>query len=138
MSADKQISEMLKRLERLEKATFGTQHAEVGRKSPRHTTPSKPIKIDFELNERNFVKTYAKGMSGPKKFTRLLAFIVKGKVGETVEVSLIRSKWNKMKANNLLGYAFNVNYPNSAKTSGWVDPKKYGTYCLSNSWMQIF
>jgi hypothetical protein len=139
MSADKQIREILKRLKRLEKAaTFGMQDADVGRKKLRQVTSGKPSKIDFGLNERNFVKTYAKGMSGPKKFTLLLAFIAKGKVGEEVKVSLIRSKWNKLKAKNLLGYKFNVNYPNAAKTSGWVDTKKYGTYFLRNSWMQIF
>lgn len=138
MSADKQISNILERLERLEKAVLGSKRGGATAQQSHRAPVSAPPKIDFELNERNFVKTYAKGMSGPKKFTLLLAFIAKGKIGETIEVNKIRSRWNKMKAKNLLGYPFNVNYPTAAKDHGWVDTKKRGTYFLRNTWMKIF
>jgi hypothetical protein len=138
MLPDKQISSIIKRLERLEKAVFTRPPVGDGRHKTQDTSRSASAKIDFDLNERHFVKTYARGMSGPKKFTLLLAFMTQGKVGENIEVSAIRSRWNKMKSSNLLGYPFNVNYPNAAKTSGWVDTKKYGTYCLCKSWQQIF
>jgi hypothetical protein len=138
MSADKQIPDIVKRLERLEKAVFGPKHGGAAGQRSHRTSVSAPAKIDFELNERNFVKTYAKGMNGAKKFTLLLALMAKGKIGEAIEVSAIRSRWNKIKAKNLLGYPFNVNYPNAAKTHGWVDTKKYGTYFLRNTWMKIF
>lgn len=101
-------------------------------------TPVRLAKLDFSLNERNFIKTYTKGLSGPKKFTLLLAYIAKGKAGTDIEVGVIKSKWNKMKAKNLLGYAFNVKYPSEAKTSGWVDSKKYGFYHMRQGWMSIF
>src|SRR3989344_3007662 len=53
-------------------------------------------KLDFGLNERNFIKTYAKGLSGPKKFTLLLALMARGKVGTDIALDSIRSKWGKM------------------------------------------
>ncbi len=105
---------------------------------PASAKSARPAKLDFGLNEKNFVKTYAKGLSGPKKFTLLLAHMTKGKTGADVEVSTINSKWNKMKAKNLLGYAFNRKYPNEAVTYGWVDSKKYGFYHLRPGWMGIF
>jgi len=94
--------------------------------------------VDFELNERNFIRTYAKKLSGPKKFVLLLARLVKGKVGVDVELQIIRSKWDKMSAKGLMGYKFNLYYPNEAKTRGWVDSKKTGTYHLRKDWMKAF
>ncbi|MFZ3012038.1 MAG: hypothetical protein WA060_03545 [Minisyncoccia bacterium] len=94
--------------------------------------------VDFSLNERNFIKTYAKGMSGPKKFTLLLAFMAKGRTNVDVEMSAISTKWSKMTGKDLLGYKFNLYYSVTAKTSGWVDSKKHGTYHLRNTWMNIF
>lgn len=102
------------------------------------TKSTRPTKLNFELNEKNFIKTYAKGLSGPKKFTLLIAHITKGKTGVDVEIGTISSKWNKMKAKNLLGYAFNSKYPTEAVTQGWVDSKKYGSYHLRQEWMSVF
>ena len=31
----------------------------------------------------------------------------------------------------------NMFYPNEAKTKGWTDSRKYGTYCLTNEWKNI-
>lgn len=109
--------------------------------SPTKVSDPKPIrttKLDFGFNERNFIKTYAKGLSGPKKFTLLLAYISKGKVGVEIELSVIRPMWNKMTAKNLMGYAFNLKYPNEAKTQGWIDSKKSGIYHLRQGWLGIF
>src|SRR4030043_2009497 len=64
----------------------------------------RPSKLDFGLNERNFIRTYARGLSGPKKFTLLLARITKGKTGANIGLDIVRSKWNKMTAKNLMGY----------------------------------
>jgi len=95
-------------------------------------------KLDFGLNERNFIKTYAKGLSGPKKFTLLLALMARGKVGTDIALDSIRSKWSKMTSKNLMGYEFNLNYPTEAKTRGWVDSKKSSFYHLRDKWMNIF
>jgi len=99
---------------------------------------TRPTKLDFGLNERNFIKIYAKGLSGPKKFTLLLAYVVKGKTGTEVELSKLRLMWNKMTSKNLMGYNFNLKYPNEAKTQGWIDSKKSGVYHLRQGWMDIF
>ena len=98
----------------------------------------RPSKLDFGLNERNFIRTYARGLSGPKKFTLLLARITKGKTGADTGLGIVRSKWNKMTVKNLMGYEFNLKYPNEAKTRGWIDSKKSGIYHLLNGWMDIF
>jgi len=109
-----------------------------GKIVPPTLRPASPTKLKFDLNERNFIKTNAKGLSGPKKFTLLIAHITKGKIGTEVELRIARSKWNKMTAKNLMGYEFNLKYPNEAKTQGWIDSKKNGTYHLRSNWMEIF
>src|SRR3989338_1233302 len=100
--------------------------------------PTGFAKLDFTLNQRNFIKTYAKGLSGPKKFTLLLAYNTKGKIGTKIELSKVRSMWNKMTSKNLMGYAFNLNYPTEAKTNGCIDSTKAGVYYLHQGWMNIF
>lgn len=99
---------------------------------------TKSNNIDFTLNERNFVKTYGKNMNGQKKFVLLLAYIAKGKTDVDVEIGTVQSKWGKMTAKELLGYSYNDKYPTAAKTNGWIDSKKYGTYHLRITWIEIF
>ena len=94
--------------------------------------------LNFTLNERNFIRTYGKGLSGPKKFVLLLALEVKGKVGIEAELDVLRTKWNKMTSKALMGYKFNLFYPNDAKTRGWIDSKKVGHYHLTSEWEKIF
>lgn len=106
-------------------------------KQSKEASVSLSVPLNFSANERNFIRTHAKGLSGPKKFTLLLAYTAKGKAGVDVEVGNLSARWNKLKAKNLMGYAFNVKYPSEAKTYGWVDSKKYGTYCLTDSWKEI-
>lgn len=94
-------------------------------------------KLHFGSNERNFIKTYSHGMSGAKKFTLLLAFLSKGKIGNEVALIEIETAWNRMKAKNLMGYKFNRKYSTEAKTEGWVNSGKHGFYQLLNGWMDI-
>jgi hypothetical protein len=94
----------------------------VGKTVQKKTRPQ----LNLALNERNFIRTYGKGLSGPKKFVLLLAREVKGKVGTEVKLDILRTKWNKMTAKGLMGYQFNLFYPNDAKTRGWIDSKKNG------------
>jgi hypothetical protein len=101
------------------------------------TSTAKPMKIDFGLNERNFVKTYGRGMNGEKKFVLLLAQLTKGKTGSDIETAKVISLWGKMTAKELLGYAYNPKYPTAAKTNGWINSEKYGTYRLCTTWMEI-
>jgi hypothetical protein len=91
-------------------------------------------KLDFSKNERAFIKTYARKLSGVKKFVLLLAYLAQGKVGKEVELKEIQRHWNKMKANNLLGLDFNTFHSNAAKDNGWVNTTKKGVYVLSQSW----
>jgi len=117
-------------------ANFDTpQGAKKGRAAKIFKTTT--AEIDMGSNERNFVKTHASGMNGPKKFVLLLAHMAQGKNDVDIEVSAIAAKWNKMKSKDLMGCAFNAKYPTVAKTAGWVDSKKRGTYHLCKIWKDI-
>lgn len=123
------LAEIIKRVEKLESAVFGNGKNKVLPKTSAHN-------IDFSINERVFVKRYAIDKSGPKKFTLLLAYLVKGEIDKNFDLSEIKNRWNKMSAKNMLG-KFNMFYPNDAKNRGWVDSKEYGKYNLTNEWKNV-
>ena len=134
MDQDK-FSSLVKRVEHLEAVVFGS-------KIKQNQDAKQPIKIKktdlaFSINIRTFIKKYATKKSGPKKFVLILSFLAKGEVGTNIKLIDIKSHWNKMSGRNLLGGKFNNFYSSEAKTQGWVDSKKHGTYCLTNSWKEI-
>jgi len=92
--------------------------------------------LDFDANQRAFVKAYARDLSGPKKFVLLVAYLAKGKIGTEVEVKEVEKHWNKMTAPNLLDGKFNSFYTSAAKEQGWVNTKKYGVYVLRPRWRE--
>lgn len=94
--------------------------------------------IDFSMPIRPFVKKYSKEMSGPKKFTLLLAFLSKGEVSKQIELKEIKKCWNKMTSKSLLGMKFNLFYSGNAKENDWVNTEKSGSYHLRPSWKEIF
>lgn len=126
------LTKIITRIEKLEKAVFGSNVKKNIMASKRTSGQD----IDFSLNERAFVKRYAADKSGPKKFTLLLAYLSKGEINKNVELSEIRKYWNKMATKTLLG-KFNRFYPNNAKTHGWIDSKEYGNYNLTNEWQNV-
>lgn len=127
------LTHIIARLKKLEKAVFGSDAKE--KKSSSKIYPLK-TDIDFSINERAFVKRYATDKSGPKKFTLLLAYLAKGEIDKNIELSEIKKHWGKMTSKALLGN-FNMFYPNDAKTRGWIDSKEYGSYNLTNEWKAI-
>ena len=94
--------------------------------------------VDLTIQVKAVVKRHAKSMSGPEKFTLLLAWLAKGNLKTEVQLDSIMSVWNKMSAKNLLGGKFNHFYPNQAKTIDWVESKKTGKYNLRPGWQEIF
>lgn len=126
------LAKIIARIEKLEKAVFGSNVKKNIMASERASVQD----IDFSLNERAFVKRYVANKSGPKKFTLLLAYLSKGEINKNVELSEIRRHWNKMATKTLLG-KFNRFYPNDAKTHGWIDSKEYGSYNLTNEWENV-
>jgi len=99
-------------------------------------------KIDFEMNERAFIKNYGKGKSGPKKFVLLLAYLLRGKIGEEKPKEEIAKHWNKLKSvlkeKEDEKMEYNSYYAVQAKTKNWVDSKKVGFYFLKENWIEIF
>ncbi|MDD5773695.1 MAG: hypothetical protein PHX78_09560 [bacterium] len=127
-----EIMEILKRIDRLEKAIFSSEKKKTTVKEKRVLGSD----INFSLNERTFVKRYACDKSGPKKLTLLLAYFTKGALDKSIELADIKKLWNKMKTKTLLG-TFNMFYTSEAKTKGWIDSKKYGYYNLTNEWKNV-
>jgi len=122
------LAGIIKRIEKLESAVFGNEKKGLSKVLTHN--------IDFSINERVFAKRYATDKSGPKKFTLLLAYLVKGEIDKNFELSEIKNRWNKMSAKNMLG-KFNMFYPNDAKNRGWVDSKEHGKYNLTNEWKNV-
>lgn len=125
------LTKIIERIEKLEKAVFGS-----GSTKQTITKTVRRDNISFSVNERAFAKRYATDKSGPKRFTLLLAYLVKGEVDKNIELSEIKKHWNKMSAKNMLG-KFNMFYPNDAKNRGWIDSKEYGKYNLTAEWKDI-
>jgi hypothetical protein len=100
-------------------------------KSKRPTNGKVAPPVDFDVNERAFMKAHGRGLSGPKKFVLLAAYMVKGRSGAEVELGEVLKRWNRMKS--LLG-KFNLSYTNRAKENGWVNPREKGVYVLTSSW----
>lgn len=101
-------------------------------------SPGKIIRkgLDFNLPERAFVRTYARHLSGPKKFVLLVAYLAKGKVGVDVQLGSVKKHWNRMTSPSLLRGKFNRFYSNAARERGWVDTKKAGIYFLRPTWTE--
>ncbi len=95
-----------------------------------------PVPLNFDMNERAFAKKHATGLSGPKKFALLIAYLARGDQDKQARLGQVEKLWNKMKA--LLGGPFNHKYPNKAKEYGWVDNPKAGVYVLRAEWRNIF
>jgi len=117
------------------------QHRGIGRKRQR-TTPEKasqPIAVgalDFTLPARAFIRRYARKMTGPQKFTALLAWLAKGKAEVSIDFQRIRRDWDRM--TEPMGGKFNPAYTTRAVDNGWVESPKKGTYRLRSGWNQIF
>lgn len=97
-----------------------------------------PVKIDFTIPIRPFIKRHAKGMSGSKKFALLLAYITKGEISSSVKLDEIKRQWNCMTTKSLMGLKFNRFHSAKAKENDWVESKKNGYYNLRPSWRDIF
>ena len=94
--------------------------------------------VRFDMNERAFIKRYAKSIGGgPKKFVLLLAFLTKGDTSKEVSLNEIEQLWNRTSSKTLLGMKFNRFFPTSAKESGWVNSQKRGFYNLDRSWKDV-
>ena len=90
------------------------------------------------MSMRPFVKKYSGGMSGPEKFTLLLAYLTKGDATKTVALSDIENQWSRMTGKGLLGMKFNRFYPSQARDNDWASTEKAGAYRLRPSWKAIF
>jgi hypothetical protein len=135
MNQDKINKQIFERLKRLEIAVFRNKEQSIVKKTKEFKEITE--EIDFDIPLRPFVKKYTKGMSGPKKFTLLVAWFVKGDLKKEAALSEIRKNWNKMSSKTLLNMKFNLFYTNQAKENDWVDSKRKGFYNLRPNWKGI-
>ena len=91
--------------------------------------------LQFTLPVRPFMKRYGAGMSGSKRLVLLVAHLVKGDVGSSVETSAVQKLWSKMSA--LMGGAYNPAHASRARDNGWIDSPKAGTLTLLSGWKDI-
>jgi hypothetical protein len=96
-----------------------------------------PQKFDFNMPLRPFIGRHCKRMSGPKKFTLLLARLTGGDLKKEISLAQIETSWNKMTSAHLLGMKFNRFYPGQAKDRDWVESKRKGFYNLRPNWEGI-
>lgn len=102
------------------------------KKQGRAATPSPTF--DFTLPLRAFVTANnARKLSGPQKFTLLLAALTKGDTTATIDKNRLQREWNKMTAP--MGGRFNPAYSTRAKDKGWVESPKQGVYKLRTTWI---
>jgi hypothetical protein len=90
--------------------------------------------LDYDANERAFMKAHANGLSGGERFGLLLAYLAKGDVKKEIKLKDIETAWSRMTAR--LG-DFNRKYSNDAKEQGLVNTKKHGIYVLQPRWRDI-
>jgi hypothetical protein len=94
--------------------------------------PRRGADIDFSLPVRPFIKRYASGASGPRKFAILVARLAAGDTGIEIPFKDIEKQWNRM--TQLMGGRFNPSHASRAKDAGWVDSPKHGVYKLLGDW----
>jgi len=140
-SKQKILKQILNRLENLEdrvKKLESLKGEDAQFKRAKRVPENKRL-INFDINARAFVKKYVKGMSYPKKFTLLIAYLSKGKISIEVSLRNVEKLWRRMTAKDLLKAKFNRSYSTKAKTQGWIkEGTKPGFYCLTSNWMNIF
>jgi len=90
--------------------------------------------VSFEMNILAFMNKHARGLSGPQKFTLLIAYLVKGDLAGQASYQVIKAEWNKMKT--VLGGECNSAHGNRAKARGWVEPEKQGIWKLTVLWKE--
>jgi len=96
------------------------------------TPQPRTSQIDLDKPIRPFIKSYARGLSGPKKFALVLGWLCKGDLKREVELKEVEKCWNNM--TSLLEMRFNRFFPARAKENDWVDSKKKGFYNLRPTW----
>lgn len=137
MSQDKRIA-TLQQVKALVDEVISELKQEVpGRKSRPASSKQGPTiaaDISFNLSVLAFMSKYARGLSGPQKFTLLIARLVKGSTTTETSFQEVKKRWNKMKT--VMGSEFNPVNANRAKAEGWVDTTKHGVYVLCNSWKE--
>lgn len=132
MTSEKLIS-TLRQIQALLNEALGDAPAKRTRKPAQPTSPTTRTarQISFEMSTLAFMNKYARGLSGPKKFTLLVARMVKGNTSGQVPYQDVAAQWNKMRT--VLGGKCNAAHGNRAKAAGWVDSDK-GGWKLTSSW----
>lgn len=135
------LKQILNRLDRLEVAVFGGEKQNKSQKLVKGINKSQrgiPTEIDFSIPIRPFIKRYAIGMNGQKKFTLLLARLTKGDLKKEVILSEVQGHWKRMEGKKFMGMKFNRFYSAEARENDWVESKKDKFYNLRPSWEDIF
>ena len=123
------ISQILDRLEKLEKRVFGDPATKV---PPKEACIESNL-FDFSLGERPFLKKYCTGLNGQQVFVLICCFLSKGKSGVPINLASIQKTWRNC---GFLDSPYRSIYSTRAKDNGWVDvsTELKATYLLRESW----
>lgn len=105
-----------------------------GTKKADENKPAPSQALSFSMNPRAFMKKYARGLTGDRKFALLLSRLAKGSASNEVPFETVRGHWEKM--TSVIG-KFNSAYSIRAKDNGWVDTRKPGVYVLTPTWKEV-
>jgi hypothetical protein len=134
MTTDKYVA-TLKQIQALVSEALGQpQPPKIGKKAHAKSLSRHSGHLSFNMNILAFMNKYARGKSGPQKFTLLIAYLVKGGGDAQASIQDIKNHWNKMKT--VLEGPFNPAHGNRAKAKGWVEPEKKGMWKLTDSWKE--
>ncbi len=131
------IKRLVARVEKLEDAVFGGAHTTSAHRRRAHaaTGLKTDVALDFSMPMRAFVKRHGKGLSGPKAFSLLVAYLTKGYTNKRISIPEVEKRWNKL--TSLLGMKFNPAHPSRARENDWVNTEKAGLYHLRPGWKKI-
>jgi hypothetical protein len=88
--------------------------------------------VDLSMPIRAFANRYARGLSGPKQFTLLVAYLSKGDPKTQVSRAEVEKAWSKL--TGVLGKRFNPAHTTRARDNDWVHAEKTGAYTIRPSW----
>lgn len=91
--------------------------------------------LDFSLNIRAFMKKYGKDLSGPKKFTLLIAYIAEGDDKKIVKSEELSKELKSLKS--FFNGKTKKNYSTRAKENGWINSPNRGGYVITKNWLDI-
>lgn len=97
----------------------------------RRSSKNSILDPDFEMPMRAFFKKYGQGLSLPKRFALVVAFLTEGDIEKEATYENIKKTWQKVSAHL---ESFNSAYSTRSCDADFVEARKHGSYGLRPKW----